>query len=617
MASLITKYSPNTQKELFHKDICAHIRKWIVNLNNDDILDKKKILFIYGPIGCGKSATIDILFKGFSLILIDSNELRLEKSSGIINSIVGFNDITLSNIEKWNHSNKKQKQNIVLIDNIELCEKNIVSFIDNIHNKYKINVPIVLICNNQKYKDLFLMNKNQTFIEFSKPSLLELTKLIININEIEKLKLTKSQIIKLIEISLYDIRQIFYLLEQWKINPHNFDTFLEIAGTKHTDIDLSDKLIYLTDNYKTFDLNYSFLLSASEPSVISNGIFQNYIDIIQFYKEKESENEQEIKEKPIEHDSGLETSLNILDNISNSNIFYSKIMEEQYWELYEDYTMYSCVIPSYYIKNISNYTNSLNEKELYYKMNSFKDVSYNYMNSFEEVKKISFENFISNKINYSNIKHTDFFTGSFEFFYYFINMCITNIKIINNYFESNKKGKNTSKNEKIDLCKNITGKEKETLDSLVQNIYDYKIFEVSIDDILLNKKKYLQKTSKKEKDNNEKDNTEKNKKENKNEKDNNEKDKNTIKKSKKEKYEKFGEELIIEDVDKIDLRVFKRLLNIFTFFESSKVLKSHVEMAIKYKLFHLLLNEIDEKNTIYKQNDIDSLIVELSDILNF
>jgi hypothetical protein len=41
-----------------------------------------------------------------------------DKISDILQSIVGFNEITLSNIDKWNHKNKRDKSNVVFIDNL-------------------------------------------------------------------------------------------------------------------------------------------------------------------------------------------------------------------------------------------------------------------------------------------------------------------------------------------------------------------------------------------------------------------------------------------------------------------------------------------------------------------
>jgi len=572
--NFIDKYIPNTQKSLFHKDICAHIRKWTTNLLENDLTDKKKILFIYGPVGCGKTASINILLKPFQIINIDSNELRHEKSCDLINSLVGFNDITLSNIEKWNHNNKKQKPNIAVIDNIELCDKNIVNFVENIHVKNNINIPILLICNNQKYKNIFSHHKNCTYIEFNKPSLLELSKLILDINEKEKLNLSKENIKIIINKSEFDIRQIFYLLDQWKLYPFNFTNFIETIDTKHADIDLTDKLIYLTDKNKQFDISYTFTLSTSEPITISNGLFQNYTNIIEHYNS-------------VDDLDNLEKCINIIDNISFSNVLYSEIVEKQNWELYDSYTINSCVIPSYHLKNIKSYekeksdiNNITNEQELYYKMNAFKDISYNYFNSFNEVKNIVSENIFSKNLNTNNNKYDSYNITKQEsgFYFDFIKICLSQIKTINEDFEKNKKGKNTTKSEKISLCKNITANAKNSLDFIVDKIYFYKLFEFPIDEILLNKNKYFI----------------------------NEKNKNIL-----------NDDQIIKDIEKINIRVFKRLLNIFSFNESSKVLKSHVEMAIKYKLFNLILEDIKLQKDAIKKTRIESLVQDLDELWNF
>lgn len=630
--NLIDKYIPTTQKSLFHKDICAHIRKWCVNLIESDSIDKKKILFLYGPVGCGKSASIDILLKPFNIIDIDSNDLRQEKTNDIMSSIVGFNDITLNNIEKWNHSNKKNKPNIVLIDNIELCDKNIASFIDNIHSKYNINVPIVLICNNQKYKNIFSSYKNCNYIEFNKPSLLELTRLISDINTNEKLHLTKENIKTIIDKSEYDVRQIFYLLDQWKIHPVNFVEFMESIDKKHADIDLTDKLIYLTDNTKSFDISDTYTLSTSEPITLSNSIFQNYCNIIEYY-----DNKNNLESESTECIQNIETCSQILDSISTSNIFYKQIVEDQFWELYDSYSINSCVLPSYYIKTYKKQkTETANEKELYYRMNSFKDVSYNYLNSFNEIKSIASENIFSKKFNTSNqeidnsYKYNSYnlIKQESSFYFEFIQLCISQIKIINEHFDKNKKGKNTTKAEKISLCKSINGGAENALKFLVENIYNYKFFEIPIDEILLNKNKYLSKeehveikTKAKSKkisskikidENNNSDMTITSKKPK------NKKIKSTEITENKEITEssEFNDIQIINDIDKIDIRLFKRLLNIFSLYESSKILKSHVEIAIKYKLFNLLLHDIKLQKESIKKTRVESLIQDLEEIWN-
>lgn len=187
-----TKYKPTIQKSLFHKDMVNHIRKWIKTLesNNEYNISLKQILFLQGPIGCAKSVTVECLFKAFNLINIDLDILTSnEKTNDVVNAIVDFNSLTLENT----FTKKQNKKNIVLIDNIELCEKGLETFIESIHSNN--NIPIILICNNLKYKSIFSDYKNCTVIEFKKPSLLELNKLVLDINTSEKLHLDRKSVV--------------------------------------------------------------------------------------------------------------------------------------------------------------------------------------------------------------------------------------------------------------------------------------------------------------------------------------------------------------------------------------------------------------------------------------
>jgi DNA polymerase III delta prime subunit len=259
------KYLPNTQKALFHKDIVNHIRKWIKNieeLGKQELSNMKKILLLIGPSGCGKTTSFNVLFKSFNIIDIDSLEIRSsERINELTQSIVGYKDKTLSNIGS---KNIKDKPNIVLLDNIELCEKTLDIFISTVHTKKFINIPIILIGNSIKLKEFDFVNKTKdyyTYIEFPYPSLLELTKFSLEINTKEKLDLTKTQIKQIIEHSQYDTRQLLYILEQWKlsklINNKNFNEFLEKVDKKELDIDLQNKLSYLFDTNKKFDMDFT------------------------------------------------------------------------------------------------------------------------------------------------------------------------------------------------------------------------------------------------------------------------------------------------------------------------------------------------------------------------
>lgn len=569
----LEKYQPITSKSLFHKNIVETIKKWLKSIVDLSEYNKsvQKILFLHGPVGCGKSVTINILLKNYNINNIEPSDIRSnEKINDITSSLSNFNDMTLSNIDKWNKKNVKIKSenNIILIDNIELCEKNIETFVETVHKKKNVNIPLILICNNPKLKDIFVSNPDCTYIEFGKPLENELIDLITDINIKECLRLRNEYIKTIIELSQYDIRQVLYILEQWKTSNHNFNEFITNIVVKHTDIDLTNKLLYLFDGRKLHDTNYTFDLASTEPIVVSYNFFQNYLDVLQ-YKQKEFDTKKENDTKKEKYNlEALIASSNICESISYSNTIGNKIFDEQYWDLYNIYTMTSCVIPSYHIKETCCIDNI--EQELYNNIVPFKDISYNFINSFNEVKRICTENNLSNKtihINNNPIKFTDI---SNDFCYLLAKMFLFGIGELNIYFDKNKKGKNTSKNEKILLCNSIkTGKIKDIFDDVLDKIYSYKLFEVDMTDIIMNRKKYI------------------------------------------------NDECYINNVNKIDLRMLKRLINIFSFVETNRFIKSHVEMAIKYKLLQRLINDINEQhknnNNIY---DVNNLVCELDDIWN-
>lgn len=561
--SFSQKYKPTTQKSLFHKDIVSHIRKWIRTIEDyaDSFKSVKHILFLYGPIGCSKTVTVECLFKGYNLIDIDSDIIRSsDKISEIISRIVSFRDVTLANIDKWNHKNRKDKSNILFIDNLELCDRGIENFIETIYEKSNINIPIVTVCNSSKYKELFSNYKNCTFLEFKKPSLLELTKLSNDICKSESIKLSNSQIKIIIEKSEYDIRQLLYLLEQWCVNNSDFEKFIDSIQVKHTDGDLSEKLEYLFNNKKVFDANYIYKIASTEPVLISNSIYQNYLNV-----------PDDIELTPKSNLLLISNYCKIIDGISSSSIIYNDIYENQNWNLYNYFITESTTIPSFYIKkntevmykdyfkNKSNVTD-IELREWYnktFQFSSFKDVSYNFANSYEEIKKIITQNIFSHVSNpkqyYLIHKQTECFT--------LVNILLVYIEHINNYFNENKRGKNTSKKEKLDLCKNIsTGIYKSSLDNLVQIVYSYKLFEIDKDNFIVKRLEYT-------------------------------------------------DEYIEDNLSKINLRIFKRLLNIFTISDRHKNFKSNVETSLQYRIFKLLISD-HEKTTLTISNNINNIITE-------
>lgn len=562
------KYKPTTQKSLFHKDVVNNIRKWIQNIEYkfETIKDVKQIIFLNGPVGCGKSVTVECLFKAYNLINVDSDNLRnADKINDALQQIINFNGITLANIDKWNHKNKKDKNNIVFIDNIELCERGIESFINLIYTR-NINVPIILICNTAKYKDIFSSYKNCTFVDFKHPSLLEMSKLIIDINKEECLNLEKDTIKQIIEKSQNDIRQILFILEQWNISKTSktsFSKFINTIDFKYTDEDLSKKMDYIFKSKNKFDFNKAYNKFLCEPHVISNNIFQNYVNITLDSKSRVSETNKTSDKDDLDI---LNNMVKVMDNISYSNIIHNEIYEHQQWQLYDEYINSSCIIPTYYLQK--NNEIIFKELDINYRINfnSFKDISYNFINSYNEVKNICKKNTYYSKfhINDCNINANSIFYPLNCF--YIVNILLDNMKIVNIYFDTNKRGKNTTKKEKLELYNNMNDiKVKNALDKIFQIIYDYKLFEIDIDNL--------------------------------------------------DKLKKDDSEIIKKNFQKINLRVLKRLLNIFTFNDNNKIFKSNIEASLQYKILEYFINK--SNYNVSTINTVDEMTIDLDKIWGF
>jgi hypothetical protein len=338
--------------------------------------------------------------------------------------------------------------------------------------------------------------------------------------------------------------------------------FIDSIQVKNTDKDLYEKLEYLFDHNTQFNVIDTFTLASCEPQTLSCSIYQNYLSLNNLSTDKQTN----IKL--------LENYSNIMDCISDSNIIHNCIYENQNWDLYNNYIFSSTVSPSYYLKkNVEilsdeKFPGDVNvnvKNKLEYIKNNFvpyKDISYNFLNSYEEVKRICKSNLHSKIVNNSDDKKRPYVIFNAEDCFTVVNILVKSIDDLNKYFTKNKKGKNTTKKEKLDLCDNITSDPaKKSLDLLVNNVYEYNLFEINIDDFLINKSKYK------------------------------------------------TDEDIKKDVQKVDLRVLKRFLNIFTMDDKHKTFKSHIETSIQYKILQRLVENC-KPQTDKISNHINNILTE-------
>jgi hypothetical protein len=546
--SLLEKYIPTNQKSLFHKDVVAHIRKWISDVDYalQNKTDQRKILLLKGPCGCGKSATMSVLLKAFHVISIDTNDIWSTKR--IEEKTWHLSDAKKKSLRTLSTPKTPGKCNIVLVDNLELCEGHASSLLNHIHAHH--NIPIVVMYNSDKVSEIKIdehLRKITTELEFGQPSLLELNKLVKDINAKENLNLDPSNITALVTYSQHDTRQLLLALDQWKRSTRAcMKMFLASLQLKDKDIDLSLKLDSIC-NKQDYNFDEIFSMTSSEPMVITNHIYQNYIT----------------------HASELDqNTYNVVEYLSFGNIIQQKMFEEQFWELYDCYNVISCVAPTFYLKNAYQGSNTQHV------VTAFKDISLNYHTSLLEVKRIVYENFGNKNLNdlldNNNINHV--YITCMVTCRMLANLLNDDASRLVDFFESNKKGKNVTKKEKLILLETARSNKVMccTFNHLVSLICAYRLFEADTDDIILNI--------------------------------NNINNINSL----------GGRD---DHVNKISLKILRRFLNIFSLHHMKKF-SSTLENALQYEILCILANKAkSRRETLTKKtNDINNFIVDLSSI---
>jgi dephospho-CoA kinase len=358
----LQKYYPTTQKALFQKQSVNQIKQFLSNV----VKSPSDKLYVYGNMGCGKTSVLKILLKQYNVIELIADDIRSsDKHQDLLQHILNFHDQNF-NLLTTNFKKENSQKNIVLIDNIELCDQNLKQFIELIENKY--TVPIVLIANSKKY--LERLKKNDKLSEFNivcvqvtNPTNDQLKTFIEDINTKLKLNLTYENISDILNYSNQDLRQIYFVLDQWifqrKTNLTNFDAFLSGFQQKIFDIDFIDSIKYILDAKSKLDISDALIKLSSEPLVFATGVFQNYIETLS-------------------NDTNLDDLSKIAEQISYGNMYSQLTFKMQEEELF-DYQSVPLIYTSYLIKNSKNHV-TLNSPS------RFRDISYNYINSLNDVK---------------------------------------------------------------------------------------------------------------------------------------------------------------------------------------------------------------------------------------
>ena len=323
-----------SQKDLFNKTAVTKVKQ---------LLDRSgTVIYIYGPIGCGKTTTVEVLCKNWDILKIDPDHIRRAELTEKIIKDLSNSCGNMTWTEILSKGKKTEKKKVVLIDGIDLCERTIRSFLESIPDYVIKEIPIILISS-----ECIRGVSNLSFISsviFNKPSLLELCKLIEKESNDSNLINNRESMEELVNRSEFDTRQLLNLIQNRC--PSN--------ASKIRDYDLEEKTLMILG--PDYSLDKSFLLGSSEPSVLTGSIFNNYLHSVQG-KDQGKDQEQCIvaltdKMTISNSDTNLERLSHVMDSISFSDTMPC-IDGIGSWETTDVVTVFGCVVPSYYSTGLS------------------------------------------------------------------------------------------------------------------------------------------------------------------------------------------------------------------------------------------------------------------------
>ena len=372
------KYKPKTLKQLFHKNINIHIKKWLdfVCSQTDNF---RHTLVLYGQEYSGKRTNINMIFKRY--LLVEWNDTLVTchcvRGSPIFQQKVF---VTMSSATKTSIFEDIRK---FQIDN------------DN-------NVPVIVITENRDvYDTLFIENKAGwfkydnldcvcSFFEYPQPSLSELVKLTNDICKYEKIQLQYTQAVAVVNNCEYNVNKIFNCIELLRTStPETFqDIISELLHNNIRTLDqtVNESLLYDNTCDYTFDL-----FERYETNDIKDYMFQEYPNVFLKYSTQDINTQLDIinnianisdlfsysdglvdnKQNTTNHELSKSESLSPVKRIVNSD--FSDFVE------IPEYKWVSCVITSNIIdKNLIDTT---------YKLKQFQSSTNNNKNSYKDIKK--------------------------------------------------------------------------------------------------------------------------------------------------------------------------------------------------------------------------------------
>lgn len=292
------KYQPKTLAEIKGQDSpLAKLKDYVENYKKQ----KKRAVFVYGPIGCGKTCSVYALANQYNLETIEINSSDLRNEAGI-NSVIGA-------------AIKQQslffKNKIIIIDEIDCIfgrqDRGCAAAINNLIKES--TYPIILTANDPYDKKLATLRKASEMIEFNRLSYPTVANVLKEVSQKENIEYEDIAINTLARIQDGDLR----------------GSLIDLQILAHDKKLTSEKIEHLTDRKKT-DTIFNALRLIFKASSVENSLpALNNLDI-------------PMNEVMLWLDENLPKEYTLpadlyqaYDKLSQADVFNGRIRKQQHW----------------------------------------------------------------------------------------------------------------------------------------------------------------------------------------------------------------------------------------------------------------------------------------------
>lgn len=323
------------------------------SIEDEDVFEAKKIkkkdpntcqcAIVTGDHGTGKTSTVKAILNGLGYLIKFVNFAKL----GSIRSVDDFieNLLTMDDIfEIIEH--KRVKKFAVLVDDIHSVstptEKNVINGLLKLNSEMWA-CPVIFIGSNKHKKFMTGIKKECYHISMYIPSTDDMLSLFERVGIGEGMQLENEDVaIEIIKHSQNDYRRLIVTMgellrihESKVITRTDIDKYIKYAGEKDVDGSIYENTTLLFSNYN--GINPALKIFEKGKTDMPLMVHQNHFLATNGYIKDRSKR--------------IDVSADIANHLAHADVMDNFIYSDQNWYLQETYGYYSCVYPSFKMKN--------------------------------------------------------------------------------------------------------------------------------------------------------------------------------------------------------------------------------------------------------------------------